>query len=265
MHLVTSFPHHKGISSPPRQIIDIQTWWSKISLVPIPLQIVALVRERNSLFAYPVERLAGVIGEVGFLCDRCAKCCTRAFNGHVFLLDHDVAVIRSIDPDALEPAPHPEFCDQHGRFYVSGYALRTKGDAAGTCWFLEDGRCRIYDRRCSICRIYPYMLHREPDEHGKVEWRQVSGLDEHGEYHAEIPPEECLSLARETMEYEDAFLAQEIAFLEFMEDYFTRHHLRHVQKVYDTTMRRYSNGEPVTVMVYYDGNLEERTCRKTMT
>jgi hypothetical protein len=67
------------------------------------------------------------------------------------------------------------------------------------------------------------------------------------------------------MEYEDAFLAQEIAFLEFMQDYFTQHGLRHVQKVYDTTMRRYSKGEPVIVMVYYDGNLEEHTCRKMMT
>jgi hypothetical protein len=100
------------------------------------------------------------------------------------------------------------------------------------------------------------------DEHGKVDWRQVSGLDEHGGYHAEIATEECLSIARETKEFEVAFLNQEIAFLEFMQDYFARLGLRHAQKVYDMTMRLNSKGEPITVMVYYDGNLEETTCRK---
>lgn len=235
-------------------------WWSTISLVPIPFRIVALMQERNNLFEYPLERLAGVIGEVGFRCDRCAKCCTRAHNGHVFLLDRDVLEAKKIDPDSLEPAPHPEFCDQNGVFYVSGYALRTKGDEAGSCWFLEGSICRIYGQRFSICRIYPYMLHREPDEHGKIDWRQISGLDEHGEYHQEIPLEECLVIARETKEYENAFLTQEISFLEFMRDYFTDRKLRHVQKVYDEKMRRYLKGDPIMVMVYYDGHLEPHTC-----
>ena len=114
----------------------------------------------------------------------------------------------------------------------------------GSCWFLEGGRCRIYGQRFSICRIYPYMLHREPDEHGKIDWRQISGLDEHGEYHPEIPMEECIALARETKEYENAFLTQEISFLEFMRDYFADRKLRHVQKVYDDKMRRYLKGDP---------------------
>jgi len=233
-----------------------------ISLVPIPFRIVALMQERNSLFGYPLERLAGVIREVGFRCDHCAKCCTRAHNGHVFLLDRDVAVAKEIDPDSLEPAPDPEFCDQDGTFYVSGYALRTKGDEAGSCWFLEDGRCRIYGQRFSICRIYPYMLHREPDEHGKIDWRQISGLDEHGEYHQEIAIEESLALARETKEYENAFLTQEISFLEFMRDYFADRKLRHVQKVYDDKMRLYLKGDPITVMVYFDGQFEAHTIRR---
>ena len=151
-----------------------------ISLVPIPYRIAALVRERNGLFDYPAERLAGIIREVGFRCDCCARCCTRAFNGHVFLLDRDVAVVREIDPGAIEPAPDPEFCDQNGIFYVSGYALRAKDDAEGSCWFLDGGKCRIYDRRFSICRIYPYMLHREADEEGNIDWRQISGLEMHG-------------------------------------------------------------------------------------
>jgi Fe-S-cluster containining protein len=206
-----------------------------------------------------VERLAGIIRDIRFRCTSCAKCCTRAFNGHVFLLDRDVTAVKGVDPAALEPAPAPEFCDLNGVFYVSGYALRTQDDGAGSCWFLENGRCRIYDRRFAICRIYPYMLHREPDEHGKVDWRQFSGLDQHGEYGDVIPEDESLELARETKEYENAFLTQEIRFLEFMQDYFTRHRLRHVQKVYDDRLRGFLKGDEITVRVYYDGRLEEHS------
>jgi Fe-S-cluster containining protein len=232
-----------------------------VSLIPIPLRIAALTQERNSLFDYPVERLAGVIREVGFRCTECSKCCTRAFNGHVFLLDRDVTVIKSIDPAALEPAPAPEFCDQNGIFYVSGYAVRTQDDDTGSCWFLKNGRCRIYDRRFTICRIYPYMLHREPDESGKIDWRQFSGLDQHGEYGAVISDDESLDLTRETKEYENAFLTQEIQFLEFMQEYFSRHRLRHVQKVYDDRLRRFNKGDEITVMVYYDGRLRKHRLR----
>jgi len=232
-----------------------------VSLTPIPLRIAALTNERNSLLEYPVERLAGVIQEIGFRCVSCAKCCTRAFNGHVFLLDRDVTNLKALEPSALEPAPDPEFCDQNGIFYVSGYALRTQDDTRGSCWFLDNGRCRIYDRRFTICRIYPYMLHREADEHGDVDWRQFSGLEQHGEYDAEITDDESLDLARETKEFENAFLTQEIQFLEFMQDYFTRHRLRHVQKVYDDRIRQFNRSEEITVMVFYDGNLEPHRIR----
>ena len=96
--------------------------------------------------------------------------------------------------------------------------------------------------RFAICRIYPYMLHREPDAQGKVDWRQISGLDKHGEYGAAIPDDECIALARETMEYEHAFLDHQIGFLECMQEWFTRHRLRHVQKIYDERMRQYRKG-----------------------
>ena len=66
-----------------------------------------------------------------------------------------------------------------------------------------------------------------------------------------------MSSARLTKEYEDAFLSQEIHFLEFIGDYFAKNRLRHVQKVYDDRMRRHLKGEPLTVMVYYDGRLEK--------
>ncbi len=232
-----------------------------ISLVPIPYRIAALTQEQNNLIDYPVERLASIIREVGFCCTCCAKCCTRSFNGHVFLLECDVAKVRAIEPDAIEPAPEPEFCDQNGTFYVSGYALRTTGDEAGSCWFLENGRCRIYDRRFTICRIYPYMLHREPDEIGKIDWRQIAGIDLHGGYNALIPEDEALAIARETKEFEHAFLAQQIAFLEHVQEHFTRHRLRHVQKIYDDRMRAFARGYPIRVMVYCDGKFEEHLIR----
>jgi hypothetical protein len=228
-----------------------------VSLVPIPYRITALNAEKNALFEYPIDRLASIIQDIGFRCISCAKCCTRRFNGHVFLLDRDVSVVRSIDPGALEPAPDPEFCDQNGTFYVSGYALKVRSDTEGSCWFLENGRCRIYNLRFAICRIYPYMLHREADEKGVVDWRQISGLDKHGEYDARIPDEECITLARETMEYEHAFLDHQIAFLECVQEWFTRHRLRHVQKMYDERMRQFSKGSPITVMVYNDRHFEK--------
>ena len=230
-----------------------------MSLVPIPFRIAALIQERNSLFAYPADRLAGIVRDMRFRCTGCARCCTRSFNGHVFLLDRDVAAVRAIDPGAIEPAPDPEFCDQNGTFYVSGYALRAKDDKEGSCWFLENGRCRIYADRFLICRIYPYMLHREPDEHGVVDWRQISGPGLHGEYDREIPEEESREAARETMEYENAFLAHEIAFLEYIREYFARHQLRHVQKVYDDRMRAHARGESIRVMVFCKGRFEEWT------
>lgn len=232
-----------------------------VSLTPIPLRIAALIQERNRLLEYPVERLATIIQEIGFRCTSCARCCTRVFNGHVFLLDRDVTSVKTFDPSALEPAPAPEFCDQNGIFYVSGYAIRTRDDEPGSCWFLENGRCRIYDRRFMICRIYPYMLHREPDENGRVDWRQFSGLDRHGEYEAVIPDEESLEHARETKEYENAFLTQEVRFLECMQDYFSRKKLRHVQKIYDDKIRQFNRGEEITVMVYYDSHLEKHRIR----
>jgi Fe-S-cluster containining protein len=228
-----------------------------VSLIPIPYRREALVQERDSLHAYPIERLAGIIREIGFSCTNCAKCCTRSFNGHVFLLDQDVKTVLEIDPDALEPAPDPEFCDQNGTFYVSGYALKVKDDENGSCYFLENGRCSIYNHRFAICRVYPYMLHREPDEFGEIDWRQFSGLDHHGEYHREVSEEESLTFARETKEYENSFFTQEIRFLEAIEEHFARHKLRHVQKIYDDQMRAFKKGKKIRVMVFSAGSFKE--------
>jgi uncharacterized protein len=168
---------------------------------------------------------------------------------------------KGIDPDSIEPAPGPEFCDQNGIFYVSGYALRVQNDQTGSCWFLKNGLCRIYNKRFAICRVYPYMLHREPDDAGQVDWRQFSGLEQHGEYDASITEKASLDIARETKEYENAFLTQEIRFLEFIQDYFTHHKLRHVQKMYDDQIRQFQKGKEITVRVFFDDHLEVHRIR----
>ncbi|MCG7849498.1 MAG: YkgJ family cysteine cluster protein [ANME-2 cluster archaeon] len=228
-----------------------------MTLAPTPINslIEQKQQELRDLVQYPEEKLTSIIRGVGFKCDLCSRCCTEEFNDHVFLLDADTATIKQIDAFALTPAPYFEFCDQHGRFYVSGYALKSKPD--GSCYFLEGGRCRIYSRRLSICRVYPYMLHREADESGNVDWRQVSGLDEHGCYHTEIGDVEAREIAKETKNYEKAFLEQEINFLKAINTHFTKNGLRHIQKVYDRQMRLYQKGGSIEVCVYYSGTFEK--------
>ncbi|MDD4619216.1 MAG: YkgJ family cysteine cluster protein, partial [Methanosarcina sp.] len=90
--------------------------------------------ELAGLKKFPDPEFVGIIRELGFRCELCARCCTNDFNDHVFLLDADMAVLREINPDSISPAPYYEFCDQKGRFYVSGYALKTNPD--GSCVFL---------------------------------------------------------------------------------------------------------------------------------
>jgi Fe-S-cluster containining protein len=209
---------------------------------------------------FPDPEFIDIIKELGFRCELCARCCTKEFNDHVFLLDSDLDVIRKIDSDAIIPAPYPEFCDQKGRFYVSGYALKTKPD--GSCIFLENKRCKIYDKRPSICRVYPYMLHREADDSGKVDWRQISGLNEHGSYYTEIEDSECEAIARETRAYEEAYLIQMINFFEAVEVHFRKNGLKHVQSVYDRRMREFLKGKcELEIFVYYKGGFEKRNLK----
>lgn len=214
------------------------------------------------MLEYPEDELIDIIKEVGFECDLCARCCTKEFNDHVYLLEKDAEVIKNIDPSAIEPAPYYEFCDQNGRFYVSGYALKT--DADGSCIFLKDKRCQIYEERLTICRLYPYMLHREADEYGNIEWRQISGLNEHGCYHNDIGDEECTQIARQIKEYEAAYLEQVIGFLEKLDEHFKKNNLKHVQSIYDKQMRRFSKGEEIEVLVYHKNGFERHLISKNM-
>lgn len=110
-----------------------------------------------------------------------------------------------------------------------------------------------YDNRFSICRIYPYMLHREPDGRKRLEFRQISGLDEHGEYHHEITMEEAVRIAEETIAYEDAWLTQMISFYTAAGGLFGREQKRHVRREYDKKIREFREGAAIQVYVWHQG------------
>lgn len=230
-------------------------------VIPIPYRILALTQEQNRLFAVPLEPLAESVREAGFRCDCCGRCCTRTVNRHIFLLDRDVTALRTIDPSACEPAPEPEFCDTNGMFYVSGYAMRMKDDAEGSCWFLKNGKCSIYDRRFSICRIYPHMFRRGTGASGEFGWQQFARKNRHGCYGMEYSDDQCMEVAREIKEYEHAFLSQQIAFLERIDDHFAEYGLHHDPVAYKKGIERFRQGKPVDIMVFHSGDFE--LCRMT--
>lgn len=220
-------------------------------------ELTRFTQERELLLNFPVEDLAEIIRDVGFSCTRCGNCCITDQNGHVFLLDKDTRRAKDICPEAIIPAPFFEVCDRKGNFYVSGYALRTTVE--GRCVHLIDGKCRIYNERFSICRVYPYMLHREPDEKGVLTFRQISGLNEHGEYNTQIGEVESLALAHETKEYENEWISQMIGFYQALIDLFSRTGERHIRKNYDQLMRKFVKGEAVNVFVFYEGTFTQHT------
>jgi uncharacterized protein len=226
-------------------------------------RILLLKEERAALEAFPLDELTRIVREVGFSCDLCGRCCTRRFNGHVFLFHDEAEKIRAIDPLALEPPPVYDTCDQTGVLYVSGYTIRSKNDQSGSCWFFDEGRCQIYNDRPGVCRIYPYMLHREPDEKGVSDWRQISGLDQHGIYHVEITEEDAKQIAGEIKLFEARVLSQEISFFEMLSLYFSMRNLRPVRKLLDDQVRKFRKGNPITVMVFHAGCFEGWRVEKT--
>ena len=227
------------------------------SINSISKAIEELQKELIELSEYSLEELSGIIQEVGFKCTLCGKCCTKEYNNHVFLLTDDLIKAKEKYANMIVPAPYFEICDNNGCFYVSGYALKVKEN--GDCVFLENNRCRIYEDRFLICGVYPYMLHREKDEKGKTEWRQISGLNEHGEYNTEISDNECKKYAQDTIDYETKFLIQERDFYICLLKLFREKNLRPVRKIYDEKMRLFNAGEKITVFAF-NGNSFEENC-----
>lgn len=208
--------------------------------------------EIKNIESYPDEQYIRIIHDAGFECDCCGKCCTSEFNDHVFLLDDDTRrLIQTHGKSYLRPAPYFDLCDNHGIFYVMGYALKTKPE--GDCIFYKGGRCVHYDTRPLICRIFPYMLHREPDEDGFIEFRQISGIDLHGTYHNDINTEQCMEIIKTVKQYEIGFLRQQQIFIKEVEQYFKDNNLRKSDRMYDIMMRKFGKGEIVEVNVFFNG------------
>ena len=110
--------------------------------------------------------------------------------------------------------------------------------------------------RPAICRLYPYMLHREADENGNIEWRQISGLSEHGNYHTEIDDNGCERIADAIKKYETEYLKQKIRFLRKVQKHFKTNGLKHVQRIYDRQMRKFLKGGEIEVFVFFEGEFE---------
>lgn len=206
----------------------------------------------SAVEAYPFGELVDIIKDVGFECSRCTRCCTRDYNDHVFLLENDVERIEMVDSSKITPAPYFDYCDNKGNFYVQGYALTYKDD--GTCAFLgEDDLCAIYTQRPAICSIYPYMLNREPNSRGKLLWRHVAGLNEHGYYHCEMTEKDAMQIAKDVLEYETGFLQHRIDFLTTLLSYFRENKLKPSQRQYERQMKKYNSGKEIVVNVYHCG------------
>ena len=182
-------------------------------LTHLTMETFNIEKELRDLESFPDEKYLKIIRDVGFVCDRCGKCCTSELNDHIFLLDDDAqSIIEDTGRENLRPAPYFDLCDNLGRFYVMGYALKTKPN--GDCIFYTGSSCEHYEVRPRICRIYPYMLHREPDEDGNMDFRQLGGLNEHGLYHNEINEDALKEIPKIVKEYESGFLRQQHRFIE---------------------------------------------------
>jgi len=102
------------------------------------------------------------------------------------------------------------------------------------------------------------MLHKEADESGKVDWRQISGLNEHGSYHSEVEASECEKIVEETRVYEKAHLKQMLGFFETVQASFQENKLKHVQGIYDSKMREFLKGKSeLEIFVYCNGKFEK--------
>ncbi len=86
-------------------------------------------------------------------CIRCGACCGDVGDRvrMVMLLDKDL--------DRIEAAGETDFFDEWDEGSFS--AIMKKVD--GKCVFLTGERCRIYEHRALLCRMYPFWLEKQED------------------------------------------------------------------------------------------------------
>lgn len=54
----------------------------------------------------------------------------------------------------------------YSEFYVEAEGERRLRNKEGLCWFLSNGKCRIYENRPEGCRLYPLILYEEENTVG---------------------------------------------------------------------------------------------------
>lgn len=83
-----------------------------------------------------------------FSCLKCGDCCR--WPGHVWLTPEDIARLA-----AREGLAETEWIERHAELTRNraGLSLREKPD--GSCLYLSDGRCAVYEDRPRQCRDFP--------------------------------------------------------------------------------------------------------------
>lgn len=84
-----------------------------------------------------------------FKCTGCGECCR--WSGAVLLLPSDISDMAR----ALEMS-EADFIRDHTRLAPNRQQLALLDKEDGSCEFLEDNRCRVYESRPEQCRSFPY-------------------------------------------------------------------------------------------------------------
>ncbi len=224
---------------------------------PFDRRIAVFEAELAALRAYPRDRLAAIVAEIGFSCDGCARCCTRQSNDHVFLLEEDVDRLREIGAGDARAGAGPGARGPGGPALRLGVRARDDGGAATASSSRRAGAVATSPgppsagstRTCSTA---------SPARTAGSTGGSSPGLGTHGEYGAAIAPEEAGRIADETIAYEAAFLEQMLGFYRTAAAHFAANDLRHVQKVRDDRLRAHARGEPLELLVYHRGRFEPR-------
>ena len=90
---------------------------------------------------------------INFECSRCGKCCgdTEEKIRHILLLKSD---IDRISKETL--LNYTEFAEKSTG--TEPYIYELKKTKSGSCFFLKNNLCTIYEIRPLICRFYPFPL-----------------------------------------------------------------------------------------------------------
>jgi len=84
-----------------------------------------------------------------FRCSGCGDCCR--WTGFVLLTDLDILRIA-----AAAGIPEAEFIANHTRLSPNRQQLALLDQADGSCAFLKDNACSVYEGRPDQCRTFPF-------------------------------------------------------------------------------------------------------------